>query len=144
MTIQNISDIPAETLVSSFISAMAQHGAPTCVVYLVGTKAMVQATNPAALATARNAILVKDGALEAAAVALHTFRFVHGEGGAIDEAMNRCALHACAVFEEDKGKAQSWDELPEEVKEAHRLFAGSVIAAALAHNPTPESKIIKV
>lgn len=142
MTIRSVTDIPIETLVQSFLGAMMQHGAKTCVVFLRGNDAVVAKNHGDAEATARNLFVIKDGAIEIAAIALHAFRFVQGDK--LDETMNRCSLLPCAALEDEQGKPIAWDDLPPEAQEAHRLVATAAVGAAVAHNPPPPSKLVKI
>lgn len=142
MTIRSVSDVPIENLVQSFLHAMISLNAKTCVVFLRGTDAVVAKNHADAEATARNLFTIKDGAIEAAAIALHAFRFVQGDK--LDETMNRCSLHPCAAYENEQGRPVAWDDLPAEAKEAHRLVAAAVVGAAVAHNPPPKTPLVRV
>ena len=133
MTVIDPGMVPVQNLVQSFLTAMMGKGAKAFVVFLQGTQMGVATNHPDAEATARNALSIKDGALEMAAVALHAFRFVQGDE--LDKVMDRCSLHPCAIYEDAQQKAIPWDELPEEVKQAHRVVANGIVGTAIAYNP---------
>jgi len=140
MTVVDPSMVPVQNLVQSFLTAMIGKGAKTCVVFLHGTQGGVATNHPDAEATARNMLSIKDGALEMAAVALHAFRFTQGDE--LDKVMDRCSLHPCALYETEQGKSIPWDELPEEVKQAHRVIANAIVGTAVAF--TPPKPLVKV
>ena len=133
MSITDPSMVPVQNLVQSFLTAMMRVGAKALVVFLQGTQAGIATNHSDAEATARNMLSIKDGALEIAAVALHAFRFVQGDE--LDKVMDRCSLHPCALYENEQQKSVPWDELPEEVKQAHRIVANAIVGTAVAHNP---------
>ena len=141
MSITDPSMVPVQNLVQSFLTAMARVGAKALVVFLQGTQAGIATNHSDAEATARNMLSIKDGALEVAAVALHAFRFTNGNE--LDKVMDRCSLHPCALYEDEQQKSVLWDELPEEVKQAHRVVANAIVGTAIAHNP-PKPPLVKV
>jgi hypothetical protein len=141
VTVIDPSMVPVQNLVQSFLTAMMGKGAKAFVVFLQGTQMGVATNHPDAEATARNALSIKDGALEMAAVALHAFRFTQ-QGDELDKVMDRCSLHPCAIYENEQQKSVPWDELPEEVKQAHRVVANAVVGTAIAH--TPPKPLVKV
>jgi hypothetical protein len=133
MTVIDPGMVPVQNLVQSFLTAMARAGAKALVVFLQGNQGGIAVNHPDAEATARNMLSIKDGALEVAASALHAFRFT--QGGELDKVMDRCSLHPCALYENEQQKSVPWDELPEEVKQAHRVIANAIVGTAVAHNP---------
>jgi hypothetical protein len=144
--------IPATVLVSSFLKAMAKNGVETCVVFRHGTAAAVASNREGAEDMAKSVFAIQDGALEVAAIALHAYRITtapqpNGTDQDKPAPVALCSLALCAghELEEGKGEAVKWDDLPEPIRQAHRLVAGALVAAAVAHK-TPqaeESKIIK-
>lgn len=142
MTVIDPGMVPVQNLVQSFLTALAKVGAKAHVVFLQGTQVGIATNHSDAEATARNMLSIKDGALEVAAVALHAFRFVQ-EGSELDKVMDRCSLHPCALYENEQSKSVPWDELPEEVKQAHRIVANAIVGTAIAHNP-PKPPLVKV
>lgn len=146
--------VPVTALVGSFLKAMAKHNTETCVVFRHGTAAAVASNRDGAEDMARSVFAIQDGALEVAAIALHTYRMAPAapttaEDGTDPNNTNEtalCSLVVCAGHELDQGKGPvKWDDLPEPIREAHRVVAKAVVAAAVAHK-TPqaeESKIIK-
>jgi hypothetical protein len=133
MTVVDPSMVPVQNLVRSFLTAMMGQGTKALVVFLQGNQGGIAVNHPDAEATARNMLSIKDGALEVAAIALHAFRFTSGDE--LDKVMDRCSLHPCALYENEQGKSVPWDELPEEVKQAHRVIANAIVGTAIAHNP---------
>lgn len=129
------NQIPIHNIVQGFLSAMIKYGAKTFVVFQHDNQAAIAMNHQDAEATARNLLTIKDGALDVAAAALHAFRFT------ADTQLDACSLHPCALVEKEAGAPIPWDDLPQEVKDAHRLVAGAIVGAAIAYNP-PKPKII--
>ena len=142
--------IPVTALVGSFLKAMAQHGNAAVVVFQHGTAVATASNREGAETMARSVFAIQDGALEVAAVALHTYRVtppaaVDGTDPENVAETTLCALVVCAGHELEHGKGQpvKWDDLPEPIREAHRIVAKATVAAAVAHKVPEESKLIK-
>lgn len=142
--------IPVNAIVGSFLKALAKRGVETCVVFRSGTNVAVASNRDGAEVMAKSVFAIQDGALEVAAIALHACRLSTTAADGTDPSntneVSLCSIVACAGHElEHGGVAAKWDDLPESIREAHRLVARAVVAAAVAHK-TPqaeESKIIK-
>jgi hypothetical protein len=139
MTVIDPRAVPIRTLVQSFLTVMHQNGVKTLVLFEQGTQRTTAMNHADAETSARSHFAIKDGAIEAVAIALHTFRFT--DGSKLDSVMDACSLHPCALLE--GGKPVPWDELPEEAKGAHRVLAGALVAAAIAFNPPKQSPILQ-
>jgi len=145
--------IPTQVFVGSFLKAMAGRGIETCVVFRHGTQAAVASNRDGAEVMAKSVFAIQDGAIEAAAIALHACRLTPpvAEDGTDPDNTNTvalCSLVVCAGHELEQGisgkDAQvTWDDLPEPIREAHRLVAKAVIAAAVAHKAPEQSKLVK-
>jgi hypothetical protein len=149
--------IPAQVMVGSFLKAMAGKGVEACVVFRHGTAAAVASNREGAETMARSVFAIQDGAIEVAAIALHTYRVtlasspeaadgtVDANAAALAAASALCSIVACAGHElaVGNGAPVKWDDLPEPVREAHRLVAKAIIAAAVAHKVPEESKLVK-
>lgn len=144
--------IPAQVLVGSFLKAMAGKGVEACVVFRHGTAVATASNREGAEAMAKSVFAIENGAIEVASIALHTFRLTpeptsEDPPGAVPAAL--CSIVPCAGHELDHVNAQGdaepvkWDDLPEPIREAHRLVAKAVIAAAVAHKVPEESKLVK-
>jgi hypothetical protein len=140
--------IPAKVMVGSFLKAMAGNGVEACVVFKHGTQVAVASNREGAETMARSVFAIQDGAIETAAIALHTYRMTpaatpeNGTDPATVET-SLCTLVVCAGHELASAGPAKWDDLPEPVREAHRIVAKAVIAAAVAHKIPEESKIVK-
>jgi hypothetical protein len=144
----DVGGVPVGALVKGFLDAMVKKRAETCVVFLHDGKLGVATNKTTAETMARNYFSVKDGALEVAAIALHAWRMApeqSEEPTPVDNPAGLCSIVLCAGHELAAGKPVPWDELPEPVREAHRLVAKVVVAAAVAHQPAREeaSPIVK-
>jgi hypothetical protein len=144
----DVKAVPVPVLVTSFLSAMAKNQAEAAVVFQYSGKQAVATNKSTAEAMARTYFAVKDGALEVAAIALHAWRMVPEKTASenVDNPAGLCSIVLCAGHELSVGggNAVPWDELPEPIREAHRLAAKVAIAAAVAHQPAKEaSQIVK-
>src|SRR5574341_1130743 len=120
-------------MVGSFLKAMMKNGIETVVVF------------KDAETMARTVLNIQDGAIEVAAIALHASRLVpaaESEPAPADDSRGLCTIVVCAGHELAQGKPVSWDDLPNEIREAHRLVAKAAISAAVAHKPPPPSPIV--
>lgn len=144
----DVNAVPVPVLVKSFLTAMAKHQAVTAVVFQHGDQQGVATNRPEAEAMARSYFSIQDGAIEVAAIALHASRLAPepnaAEPAPAEDTRGLCSIVVCAGHELVQGKPVTWDDLPDELREAHRLVAKAVIGAAVAHKPEPkESRIIK-
>lgn len=142
--------IPVTALVGSFLKAMAKHNTEACVVFRHGTQVATASNREGAEDMAKSVFAIQDGALEVAAIALHTFRVnpvaADGTNPSNEKTVALCSLVLCAGHElEHGGDPVKWDDLPEPIREAHRLVARAVVASAVAHKApqAEESKVIK-
>lgn len=143
--------IPTQVFVGSFLKAMAGRGIETCVVFRHGSQVATASNRDGAEVMAKSVFAIQDGAIEAAAVALHTFRVTppatetaaDGTDPNVSRTVTLCSIVVCAGHELEKGAAVSWDELPEPVRDAHRFAAQAVIAAAVAHKVPEKSTLVK-
>lgn len=133
--------IPIRALIGSALKALAQRKVEACVVYREGANAAVMANREGAEAMARSVFAIEDGALEKAAIALHASRLEPPSEALAS--LSLCTLVICAGHELEKGGPVTWDDLPETVKEAHRLVAKTVVAAAVAHRSLREEPRIR-
>jgi hypothetical protein len=138
MTVIDPRAVPIQHVVQGFLTVMHQHNIKALVLFEQGTQRTVAMNHADAETAARSQFAIKDGAIEAVAVALHTYRFT--DGSKLDSVMDACSLHPCALLED--GKPVPWDELPEEAKAAHRALAGALVATAVAFNPPKQSPIL--
>lgn len=137
--------VPIKVLVTSFLQAMIKNNVETCVVFRHGNQAAVASNHANAEVTARTMLSIADGAIEVAAIALHASRLVpvaEGEPAPADDTRGLCTIVPCAGHELAAGKPVSWDELPDNIREAHRRVAKAVIGAAVSHRPPPPSTIV--
>ena len=137
--------VPLKVLVTSFLQAMIKNGVQTCVIFQHGNQAAIASNHSNAETIARNLLNIADGAIEAAAISLHASRLVpvaEGEPAPADDTRGLCTIVPCAGHELATGKQVSWDELPDNIREAHRLVAKAVIGAAVAHRQPPPSSIV--
>ncbi len=138
--------IPVQTLVGSFLKAMAGRGAEACVVFRLGAQVATASNREGAETMARSVFAIQDGAIETAAIALHTFRLEPPKdpNGTALLPSALCSIVPCAGHElETGGVPVTWDDLPEPIREAHRLVAKAIVAAAVAHKVPEESKLVK-
>lgn len=144
--------IPTQHFVGSFLKAMAKRNIEACVVFRHGTQVATASNREGAETMARSVFAIQDGAIEVAAIALHAYRMTPtpppvAEDGAAPETVQPtalCSIVVCAGHELEKGgDPVKWDDLPEPVREAHRIVAQAVIAAAVAHKVPEASKLIK-
>lgn len=144
--------IPPQVMIKSFLTAMAKIGYEVFVAFKQnGGKDGGYASNKeSAEALARQMLAIQEGAVDVAAAAIHSWRMSPTDTSGVaapstvDDTRGLCSIVVCAGHELAQAKPVPWDDLPQEVKEAHRLVAKAVIAAAVAHKiPPPESKIIK-
>lgn len=141
--------IPVQVMVSSFLKAMIKNQIPTTVVWRDGNQVHIGSNIQEAEDTARSVFNVREGADEVAAIALHAFRVApaeqpDAEASPNDAPRGLCTIVLCAAHELKEGKPVPWDELPNEIRDVHRLVAKAAIGAAVAHNPPKEeSRIIK-
>lgn len=145
MSMIDPKQVPVQVLVTSFLKAMIKNGVETCVIFKQGTSGGIASNHPNAEVTARSLLNIADGAIEVAAVALHASRLVpvtEGEPAPVDDTRGLCTIVVCAGHELAQGKQVSWDELPNEIREAHRLVAKAAIGAAVAHKPPPKSPLV--
>lgn len=137
--------IPVNVMVGSFLKAMMKNGIETVVVFKDANKISVATNREGAETMARTVLNIQDGAIEVAAIALHASRLVpaaEGEPVPVDDSRGLCTIVVCAGHELAQGKPVSWDDLPNEIREAHRLVAKAAISAAVAHKPPPPSPIV--
>jgi hypothetical protein len=139
--------IPVRVIIGSMLKALGQRTVEACVVFREGTHAAVMSNREGADAMARAVFAIQDGALEKAAVALHASRLEppkgEASGGEPPEQTALCNLVACAGHELEAGGPVTWENLPEPLKEAHRLVAKAVVATAVAHKNAREERVIK-
>ena len=144
--------VPVTALVGSFLKAMAAHGTEACVVFKHGTQVATASNREGAETMARSVFAIQDGAIETAAVALHTYRWKErvspttaedGTDPNNTEETTVCSLVMCAGHELAAAGPVKWDDLPDPIREAHRIVAKAIIAAAVAHKVPEASKIIK-
>lgn len=145
--------IPTQVFVGSFLKAMAGRGIEACVVFRQGTAVTTASNREGAETMARSVFAIQDGAIETAAIALHTYRVTPASEPAAEDGTNPdnaltaalCSIVVCAghEIEHGTGKPVKWDDLPEVVREAHRVVAQAVIAAAVAHKVPEKSALIK-
>lgn len=144
--------IPAQVMVGSFLKAMAGKGVEACVVFRHGTAVATASNRESAETMARSVFTIQDGAIEVAAIAIHAYRMTPVAADGTDPnntaTVALCSLVTCAGHEleqvlTNEGKPVTWDDLPEPIREAHRLVAKAVIAAAVAHKVPEESKLVK-
>jgi hypothetical protein len=145
----DVKGVPVPAIIKGFLDAMSKHKAETWLIYKQGASGAVASNQPTAETMARSHLVVQDGAIEVAAIALHVYRMAPttAEPESVDSPTGLCSIVLCAAHElsAGDGKPQSWDDLPEAVREAHRLVAKAAIAAAVAHQPKRDeaSRIIK-
>lgn len=124
-----IKDIPVSAIATSALKALtATHTKAVLIVWDSVTGAQhVLSNHQNGVAMARAALSVNDGAIETAAVALHSFRVKPEGADAVPPEMDKCAF--C-------GGTEPWDKLDDAGREGHRLVTNIVLAAALSH-PAP-------
>ena len=95
--------IPAQVMVGSFLKAMAGKGVEACVVFRHGTAVATASNREGAETMARSVFTIQDGAIETAAIALHTHRVTLSAPPEADGADPNAAAMAAA-----SASAPSW------------------------------------
>lgn len=125
----NARDIPPSAIATSALKALQATHTKAVLITKDNVSGAVHtlSNHKDAIAIARSVLALNEGALEAAAVALHVFRVKPEGAEAVPEDMDKCAF--C-------GGRQSWDALDEVGRQGHRLVANIVIGAAMSQ-PVP-------
>lgn len=141
----DVRSVPVPALVKGFLDAMRKNQAEAWLIFKQGTSGGVASNKDTAESMARSHLAIKDGALEVAAIALHVWRMAPAASGAetapsADDTTGLCSIVLCAGHELAVGKAVAWDDLPDEIREAHRAVAKVVVGAAVGHCPPLQDK----
>lgn len=136
----NANDLPIPVLIRSFLQAMTVKKVEAVVVAMPTRNgvnpSIASNAGDAAVQRARIMLAVPDGAIERVAQAVHEFRLIE-QGKQIEPEMDICSFLPCA----GGGGKTSWAELPNQLKEVHRVFA-KVILAAIAQPAEPPSPLV--
>jgi len=139
--------IPIRVYVGSMLKALAKQQAEAFVVFRDGNRVITAGNTQQSLVLAKNALLNQEAAIETAAVVLHGTRIVpdRADEAAVQAAL--CSVVVCAGHELAKGGQQTWEDLPDAIKDAHRALVKSVVGAVIAYQAPQqqgeESRIVK-
>lgn len=147
------TDVPLPTLIGSFLKTCKDQGVEAVVWAAPRGEARDQIasnTGEAGVGKARARLVVRDGAIDAAARALHEFRFVEA-GKEVEPGMDFCSYLPCLGYVDDVARAARrgygavpWDELPDAVKKLHRTAVTAILAAALSVSAQPPKPLVTV
>ena len=158
----SVGDVPNDVIIGSFLAEMHRRGFVTTVV-ATETRAIGRHANTVissngghgGVNAARHTLLhlgQEAAMIERTAKALHSFRFVEAGQTAPAPVMDVCVFGGClsTMFYEEPGAEPipcgklSWDKLPPELQEGHRLLVKSVIIEAMREPVQKQSTVLSI